>query len=142
MQQFMEKYNDIIYNRHPVSFRHRRMSKLIRASQFSPFAALTGFDDIIDESARETLPFSDPGCDLAEETGRILSELICGAVKAECSVTYFVPDSKKSGGEYRTERSRIMKYDEINGTVKFDSGVKINILSILNIEITGNGASA
>ena len=137
MRYFMEKYINIIEKRHPVSFRHRRMSKLIRASQFSPFAALTGFDDIIDESARVTLPFACPGCDLAYETERILNELICGGNKAECSVTYFVPDAKKSGGEYRIQSGRIIKYDEITGTVKFDGGVKINILSILNIEITG-----
>ena len=48
------KYDDIINMDRPETGRHPRMSIENRAAQFSPFAALTGFDDAIDETARET----------------------------------------------------------------------------------------
>ena len=50
----MGKYDDIIDLPHHVSETHARMSRHDRAAQFSPFAALTGFGEVIDETARET----------------------------------------------------------------------------------------
>lgn len=49
----MEKYSGIIDHEHHVSTRHQRMSEMNRAAQFAPFAALTGFDDIIKETGKE-----------------------------------------------------------------------------------------
>ena len=51
----MRTYNEIIKRKCPVSLKHRAMPRLIRAAQFSPFAALSGFDEIIDESAKEVM---------------------------------------------------------------------------------------
>ena len=111
------------------------MSKLNRAAQFSPFAALTGYDEIIDEYARETLPFSEPGCDSAAETERILNDLIFGGLDAECTVTYFVPDARKNGGEYRTARGKIIRYDETTGDLTLSGGEIINIALIKSVRI-------
>ena len=60
----MQYYNEIIGMKHPVSIRHKAMPKLIRAAQFSPFAALSGFDEIIEESARESRAFGEPLCEI------------------------------------------------------------------------------
>lgn len=48
------KYDDIINLPHPTSKKHPRMSRQNRAAQFSPFAALTGYDAEIREMARQT----------------------------------------------------------------------------------------
>ena len=50
----IERYKDIINHEHHVSIRHPRMSELDRAAQFAPFAALTGYDDIINEVNKKT----------------------------------------------------------------------------------------
>jgi hypothetical protein len=49
----MERYDDIINLPHHVSIRHPQMSMWNRAAQFAPFAALTGYEDAISESAQE-----------------------------------------------------------------------------------------
>lgn len=96
-----DKYNDIINLPHHVSSDRRQMSMIDRAAQFSPFAALTGHSEAIDEVARftENAPYLD------ENTKDILNEklqLIADSLINEpiVSITYFKPDSKKSGGAY------------------------------------------
>lgn len=48
-----QSYQDIIDLPHPVSRRHPQMPRIDRAAQFSPFAALTGYEDLILESVEE-----------------------------------------------------------------------------------------
>ena len=50
MEDARKKYADIIEHEHHVSAKHPRMSQLDRAAQFAPFAALTGYEDMIDEA--------------------------------------------------------------------------------------------
>lgn len=50
----MDNYKDIINLPHPTSKRHPRMPIYDRAAQFSPFAALTGYEEAIKETARQT----------------------------------------------------------------------------------------
>ena len=47
-------YEDIINLPHHVSSKRPQMPMLDRAAQFSPFAALTGYDDAIHETGRLT----------------------------------------------------------------------------------------
>ena len=49
----MSNYDDIINLPHHVSKRHPQMSMWNRAAQFAPFAALTGYDESIRQSAQE-----------------------------------------------------------------------------------------
>ena len=96
-------YADIIDLPHPVSERHPQMPRHKRAAQFSPFAALTGYEDLIAESARATEPA--PTFDEAalEELDRKLARLRSLLPKQPVvTVTVFRPDARKAGGVYRT----------------------------------------
>ena len=97
------KYDDIINLPHPVSKTHPRMSLHDRAAQFSAFAALTGHDAAIKETARLT----DERWEIAEDTKEQLNETlqqIAENIDKDITVTftYFVPDLRKSGGAYVT----------------------------------------
>ena len=53
----MNPYEDMLELPHPVSRKHPQMPLADRAAQFSPFAALTGYEDVIEDAARR--PFDD-----------------------------------------------------------------------------------
>ena len=94
-------YEDIINLPHPVSKNHPQMPLRDRAAQFAPFAALTGHDAAIKETARLT----DERLELSEEVIAQLNEKINIirnniGIEQNVSITYFIPDAKKSGGSY------------------------------------------
>ena len=96
-----EKYRKIINLSHHVSGKRPHMSMHDRAAQFSPFAALTGHDEAIDETARLTDTFIELGEDekqILDAKIHILMDMI--EEKPEVTVVYFRPDEKKSGGAY------------------------------------------
>jgi len=106
-----------------------------RAAQFSPFAALTGYGDAIDETGRLT----DAKVELAEDAGgildgklRLLQERI--GIHKEVSVTYFQPDGKKAGGAYVTVVGLVKKIDRYEQALVFQDGTKIPIPEITKIE--------
>jgi len=130
------KYGDILRSERPVSERHPHMSNYDRAAQFSPFAALTGYEDEIDETAR----YTDMDIFLDESRTSVLDaklqkirERISEGVSAR--ITYFVPDEKKSGGHFSTTGGRIRKVDEYERIVQFSDGTRVEIERIKNIEI-------
>ena len=53
MNKMNSDYSDIIDMPRHVSTRHLHMSQYDRAAQFAPFAALTGYDDMIDEAGAQ-----------------------------------------------------------------------------------------
>lgn len=111
------------------------MSRADRAAQFSPFAALTGLDAAMEESARMTKKkitiSEDEQKVLDEKLSLILSKL---AERPSVTLTYFQPDLKKAGGEYVTEKVKIKGIDEISRTLKTDSGVIISLRDIKDID--------
>ena len=87
------RYDDIIDLPHPTSAKHPRMSTENRAAQFSPFAALTGYDAAVSEAARLTesrTELDEQGKALLDGRLRLLRELISD--EPEVNITYFVPD--------------------------------------------------
>ena len=99
--QNQHQYDDILNLPHPTSQNHPRMSLHDRAAQFSPFAALTGHEAAIKETARLTDDKQILSEDVIEKINgqlKIIAENI--GAEQEITVTYFVPDSKKSGGAY------------------------------------------
>ena len=101
-------YEDILHLPHHVSPRRRQMSNLERAAQFSPFAALTGHDAAIRETARLTddrFDLADDGTAMLDEKLRILLEHRNS--HPEITAVYFVPDERKSGGAYVTVTGRL-----------------------------------
>ena len=127
----MGRYDDIIDHPHHVSQVHPRMSLRNRAAQFSPFAALTGYDDQIAEAARLT----DRRVELTEaeaaEIGRQLGRLERGDGG---ELTYFVPDARKAGGRYVTERVTVKQVLPAEGRLRLMDGRQIDIDAIIGVD--------
>lgn len=114
-----EKYKDMLHLPHPVSATHPRMSLQDRAAQFSPFAALTGYDDALRETARLTDPFIELDEDGKQEINRQISYLQQHTEDTlPVRITYFVPDVKKDGGAYRTLEGCVHKIDETTRSLR------------------------
>lgn len=124
-------YEDIIHLEHHTSKNHKRMSRIDRAAQFAPFAALTGHHDQIKESSRLT------------EEKKILDEnqkaeldyqLQSLPQQAKVKITYFVPDLYKSGGKYETIINHIKQIDDYEKVIILKNNQKIKIEDIYSIE--------
>lgn len=130
------RYDDIIDLPHHVSPRHPQMPHADRAAQFSPFAALTGHEAAIQETARLTDAFVELDEDRKEELDeqlRLIREN--QSQKPEIEVTYFQPDGKKAGGTYRTIRGRVKKVDEYSRQMLLTDGTVIPVEHLYAIQI-------
>ncbi|MBR2335272.1 MAG: hypothetical protein IKA62_03490 [Clostridia bacterium] len=130
------KYDDIINLSHPTSKKHPRMPIRDRAAQFAPFAALVGYDDAVEETARvtdEMVEQSEEMKAVIDEKLRYLSERI--GEMPTILVTYFLPDEKKSGGEYKIFEGRIKRLDDYDAMMIFECGKKILYDKIYSVEI-------
>ncbi|MBP1581818.1 MAG: hypothetical protein J6A26_05425 [Oscillospiraceae bacterium] len=104
------KYDDMLYLPHPLSKKHPRMSNRDRAAQFSPFAALTGFESRIHETARLT----DTKIELDDYAREEINHMLCliqGKKTQPFLITYFRKDDRKAGGMYITQYSAVKKVD-------------------------------
>ena len=119
-----KEYGDIIDREHYVDPNHPQMSRLNRAAQFSPFAALTGYEDLIEESARLTSTQTELDESTKEEINRRLSILLKMEDPPTAEITYFVPDKKKLGGEYVTVSGKIKRFDEYSHLILLDNGTQ------------------
>lgn len=133
-RQDEHNYDDIINLPHHVSKKHPQMSLLNRAAQFSPFAALTGHEAAILETARLTEPFIELDEDRKEQLDERL-QLIRKHMeqRPECEIVYFQPDEKKDGGSYVTIRGRVKKIDEYRRRILFTDGTALPIEHIFSI---------
>lgn len=130
------KYEDIINLPHPTSKKHPRMSRQNRAAQFSPFAALTGYEAEIREMARQT----EKKKQLSEDQWDMLNEKIMELLKlphkpVRAVVTYFVPDPKKEGGTYRKKDCYIDKISMEKRVLLLENKEKIFFDEIWDIEL-------
>lgn len=129
------KYDDIIRQQHPTSARHPRMDITDRAAQFSPFAALTGYDAAIKETGRLT----DVRVELDEDSKMMLDEKIRQIrekldERPEVTITFFRPDAKKAGGAYVSAAGVIKKLDSCNRRIVLSDGTKIPMEEIFEID--------
>ena len=129
-------YDDIIHLPHHVSATHPHMSAIDRAAQFSPFAALTGYDAAIKETARLT----DKRVELDESMKDALSnnlQMIADRLKEhpEIAITYFQPDAKKNGGAYVIVINTVKKIDVYKRIVVMTDGIVITVDEIISIDI-------
>lgn len=130
----MNDYSDIINLSRPVSKRPR-MSLEQRSAQFAPFAALTGYEGQVNETARLT----NKKVEINEELKEILNkkiQLIQKKIKEQpqIEITYFIPDSKKDGGRYETICNAIQKIDMYTNEIVMLDGTKIDIDDIIDIQ--------
>lgn len=129
-------YDDIIDLPHHTSSKHIRMSRASRAAQFSPFAALTGYDAEINEAARltnEQLILDEDQVNDLNAKLEYLKDNISN--KPEIRIEYFVPDSRKTGGKYILSSGTVRVIDEYERSVVFYDGRRILIDDIFKIEI-------
>lgn len=131
----MDSYDDIINHPHHVSNRRPQMPMSERAAQFSPFAALTGYGDVIKEATR----FVDDRLILDEETLKILDrkfQILMEHLSDRPTVvfTYFVPDQSKDGGAYVDAEGVIKKIDSFNRIITLENGTQISMDNIFNME--------
>lgn len=127
-------YEDIINLPHHVSSVHPQMSMLERAAQFSPFAALTGYDSAIKETARLT----DVKAMLDNTELLIINSTIEEALesKKEVSLTFFVKDERKAeGGRYEVVSGYIKKIDSYEGKLILENYTDIPLEDIIRAEI-------
>lgn len=130
----MDDYSDIINLSRPVSKRPR-MSLEQRSAQFAPFAALTGYEGQVKETARLT----NKKIEINEELKEILNkkiQLIQEKIKEQpqIEITYFIPDSKKDGGRYETICNAIQKIDMYTNEIIMLDGTRIDIDDIIDIQ--------
>lgn len=128
----MSEYDDIIDLPRPKS-KHEPMPMSDRASQFSPFAALTGYGDAIDETARLT----DHRTELSEEERAELDykqQYLSTLNAPTVTVTYFVPDERKSGGAYVTHTGVLKRVDEVERMVVFKDGLRVPLDEVMDIK--------
>ena len=128
-------YGDIINLPHPESRKHKRMSMRDRAAQFSPFAALTGHDAAIKETARLTDGF----VDLDESMKASLDEKLILILEKQqekplVTITYFLKDERKAGGSYEVVEGWIRKVDFYERVIEMGDRSKILLDHVVDIE--------
>lgn len=127
-----EKYADIIDLPHQKSVKRPHMPVEDRAAQFSPFAALIGYEDAVKETARLTDERIELDEYSKEELNRKLNEIKDDLTK-QVSITYFVPDERKEGGIYVTASGCIKKFKEQEMMIVMGDGTEIPIFEIIEI---------
>lgn len=129
-----DNYEDMIHLSRPVSKRPR-MARKDRGAQFAPFAALTGHDQAIDETARRTETF----VELTEGQQEVINERLqkiwqCLSEHPEVVAVYFIQDEKKQGGRYMKHRGYIKKIDLYSKNILWEDGTKIPIGFLYDID--------
>ena len=124
----MKDYSKIINLPHHQSATRKRMSNYDRAAQFAPFAALTGHDEAIKETARLTDDYMEMGEDrLGELSAKIQLLIDKLSEQSEITVVYFIPDERKTGGSYAEKTGIVRIIDEYERKLVFYDGDKILI---------------
>lgn len=135
MKDAKSKYSDMIDLPNPTPTCRPRMSMIERGAQFAPFAALTGYDAVVAEAARLT----DVRLELSEDMKTMLNDkmqMILDNIESEpfITITYFVPDNRKSGGAYVEAHGIVDSIDEYERCIVMSDGAKISIDQIRAIE--------
>lgn len=129
------KYDDIIHLPHHTSPSRKGMSMIDRAAQFSPFAALVGYDDAIEETARLTGQRIE-----LDENEKFMLDLYQQQLlqkldqRPEVTVTYFLPDEKKEGGSYVSVTGRLKSIQMHPGAMVLTDGTVIYLQDVIRVD--------
>lgn len=137
-------YDDIINLPRHVSPTRARMTLYNRAAQFMPFKALTGYEDDIAEETRLTdrrIELSEGEKELLDQRLQLIGEML-PQERAEVTVTYFQPDSRKEGGAYLTAMGQVKKLDAVEGMMVLVDGRRIAFRDIYKIAFRKASAKA
>ena len=128
-------YEDIVNLPPHISKRHPQPSMIDRAARFAPFAAITGYEEMVLEEARvteERIDLDEGALALLNEKLNMIQEFL--DEEPEVTITYFEPDKKKSGGAYVSITGTVKRIDEYEHLVLMTDGKKIRIDEIYNIQ--------
>lgn len=128
-------YEDIVNLPPHISKRHPQPSMMDRAARFAPFAAITGYEEMVLEEARvteERVDLDEGALSLLNEKLNMIQEFL--DEEPEVTITYFEPDKKKSGGAYVSITGVVKRIDEYEHLVILTDGKKILIEDIYAIE--------
>ena len=136
-QEDPHRYEDMLDLPHPVSRTHPPMPVKDRAAQFSPFAALTGYEETIRETERRT----EERRELDEDEKAILNGKLRELEahldeRPEVTLTCFRPDEKKAGGAYVTVTGRVRRIDRYERRIRMEDGESVRIRDIVGLEGT------
>ena len=129
------KYDEIMGLPHHVSKTRPQMPMSDRASQFAPFAALTGYDAAIKETGRltdERIELDVEALSALDMKYQLLMEALDEA--PEVTITYFRPDERKAGGKYVSAVGAVKKIDDFERRITMQDGAKIPMDDVLSIE--------
>ena len=130
----MRDYDDIINKSRPYYPDHPPMSAHDRAAQFSPFAALVGYDEAVAETVRLTDKRREMSEEEISELNVMLNELkIRLSSRPLVTVHYFLEDGRKEGGSYRNRTGRVRTIDEYNNLIVFEGDAKIPVADTYKI---------
>ena len=139
MMKPTHRYDDIIHLPRPVSKKRTPMSNFDRAAQFSPFAALTGYDAVIAETGRLTdaqIELDEDGKQLLDEKLQWIREHLLEG--PEVKLTAFCPDSRKAGGAYEQITGTVKKIDLVTRCLVLTGGEVVPLDRIYGIEYLAN----
>ena len=131
----MKGYEDIINLPHHISPTRQQMPMSDRAAQFSPFAALTGYDAAIKETRRltdERIELDVEALSALDMKYQLLMEALDEA--PEVTITYFRPDERKAGGKYVSAVGAVKKIDDFERRITMQDGAKIPMDDVLSID--------
>lgn len=134
-QKDVHRYDDIIDLPHHISKVHPRMTVQSRAAQFSPFAALTGYDAAVRETERLTearIELDDSQKELLAQRLQMLLEV--NDTSMEARFTWFQPDGRKTGGEYLTKSGILDSYDALKRVIVLRDGTRIPLDDLYGID--------
>lgn len=130
----MSRYDDIINLERPRYIDLPPMSMHDRAAQFSPFAALVGYEDAVKETARLTDARRELSEDDTAELNRQLGELTKRlSERPKIRVTFFIPDKKKDGGRYASKIGNARTIDQYNNAIVFTDGEAVQIKDMYSV---------
>ena len=113
-------YADIIDLPHHQSSKHPHMSLYDRAAQFASYKALSGYEDMIGEEARQTnrkIDLEEPGLDVLNQKLNLINDMLADGENPAITFTFFVADTKKDGGAYVTRTERVKRIDAVEQSV-------------------------
>ena len=128
-------YEDIVNLPPHISKKHPQPSMMDRAARFAPFAAITGYEEMVLEEARvteERVDLDEGALSLLNEKLNMIQEFL--DEEPEVTITYFEPDKKKSGGAYISITGIVKRIDEYEHLVIMKDGAKIFIDSIYDLQ--------
>lgn len=131
------KYDDILYLPHHVSPTRKRMTMAERAAQFSPFAALAGYGEAVQETGRvvgQRVELSEDEKAVLDRKQQIILAALERGEQPEVTVTYFQPDRKKAVGEYVRYTGIVKGYKESENALAFADGTEIPLSSIFDLD--------